>query len=150
MTNRSAILAMMALLACGKGKSDVENDPEVKFVVDDARDSLVELKAAMKSSDPEKAMFKCAQMANFATLEKGDPALAKDYKQVCTHDFQIAMLKHAVEAVEAAHKAKPGDQFPSECISAAYKLASDDFKTYKTADAESADLEKRWLALCPN
>jgi hypothetical protein len=77
-----------------------------------------------------------------------DAALLARYTRLCTHDIQLSMLRQLAEAAEAARKANPTGEMLPDCNATELFIATDELKTYKTADAESAALEARFTAAC--
>jgi len=140
-------LLLVATLGCGNKKDEGEKAAE-DFVAKSARGDLEELKKAIASPAPGDGKYKCAHMANIDTLEKADKALAAEFKQLCTKDLYLAMMKVEVEKAEAARKAKPDEQVLSECYNASFDYAKSEMTEAKTIDA-AKDYIARFEAACP-
>ena len=145
---RIELWLVVALAACGKSAEEQGEASAAEFIAKSAREDLVELKAAIASPDPGKGKYECANMANIATLEKADKALAAEFRQLCTKDLYLAMIKVEVEKAEAARKAKPDETVLTECYSANFEYAKGEMTEHKTVDL-AKDLIARFAAACP-
>ncbi len=142
------MIVALGAVACGKSAEDEGEKAAGEFVAKSARTDLEELKQAVASPDPGKGKFNCAHMANIERLEKADKALAAEFRQMCTKDLYLAMIKVEVEKAEAARKAKPDEGMLSECYNANYEFAKNEMTEAKTVDV-AKDLIARFDAACP-
>jgi hypothetical protein len=143
------ILIAVVLVLSGCGKKD---DPGVDWAGKDAEQDIPKLKAAIASAKPGDGIFKCAQMGNLDALKQSDTwkTTAAELEQLCTYDLQIAIMKTAVEAAEAARKAKPAEKVLSECYSAELKVANDELVKYRKIDDKAKALVARMAVACPD
>ena len=134
--------------ACGKSAEEQGEASANEFIAKSARSDLVELKQAIASPDPGKGKYSCSPMANIDKIEKVDKALAAEFRQLCTKDLYLAMIKVEVEKAEAARKAKPDEPVLSECFVANYEFAKNEMTEAKTVDL-AKDLIARFETACP-
>lgn len=142
---------VVVLAGCSKHAAETESDdPAGAYFADRARDAIPKLKAAIASKKPSDAQLECAAMAGIGDLKKSGKhaALVAELEPLCTRDLHVAIIKVAVEAAEAARKAKPNEQVLSECFSGELTTASNELKEHGTLDA-AKDLMARFNAVCP-
>ena len=144
-------LSLMAIVACGKGKKDV--DEASKFFLESVTKDLAAVKQALaKGEDPK---YKCAGAGAYAEeltkrkVAEAEPVV-KELTKLCGYDVPLAALEGATKKAEEARKAKPDADPLSECYSAPHDMAVEDLKKggYEGDDKVKA-LATRWDAACP-
>ncbi len=138
------LLVAVCVLGCKEAAED--------FAGKDAQKSVTKIKAAIAARKPSDAFLDCVEMANLDTLKANDKykAVAAELEPLCTHDLPIAMLEVAVEAAEAARKAKPNAEILGECYEPFAGTAVDDLRKYRTLDDKAKALLARMNAVCPD
>lgn len=149
---RIVLLLTLTIFACRDAGSDDKamND----YLVRSATKSVTELKQILAAESGKRPIdwgmvTRCADMANVATLEKANQALAAELRQLCTKDVPLAMMKFEAEQADAAVNAKPKAEFIPECHSPTFNFAKDQMSDAKTIDL-AKDVIARFAAICTN
>jgi hypothetical protein len=142
---RTPAFVLALVMACGHGKAtESEMTGSVRADISSLK-TLLAQKAPGDRHELEhwRNRFE-GRCSNMVYLDKiTDPAVAAEYKKLCTHDVPITILRMGVEIAEATKPAADSD-----CYAASIGIARDELERNHTADAESQALEARLKAVC--
>lgn len=135
--------------ACGK----THEEKFLEGLVEDATEVVLpQIRASISSGRLDDAIHCSRVTGNLKELERSgtyDDVVA-DIKQVCEHDLDIAHMKRAVEAAEAARRDKPDEKVLRACFSAELGTATRDLYRAKRFDSPAEALLARFAGVCPD
>ena len=142
-----ALLAIVLVLGCGKGKEKAE-PIMISDAVEAGRKDIAEVVEALAAKNTNRASAICSvAKPGLPTLKKADSGLADQLTKLCTRDQPMLEMQLAIEKIEA-NKKPDVTGLHIECASRKTYEKWIDKGGYQ-ADPDVVALEARWDAACP-